>query len=173
VAVEKDVRDGVHGGGTCGSDPCPDVFVAHLDLGNNLLGYSTFLGGTQDDQGLGLAVDNLGNAYVTGFTTSGDFPVMDAIQATKGADGCSAAPCADAFAVQLAASGSELVYATYLGGSGEDFGLSLALDAACSAYVTGYTFSPDFPTTPGAFDTTLEGTTKSDAFILKIGDDAP
>jgi len=123
------------------------VFVTRLDLGNNVLGYSTFLGGAQDDQGLGLAVDGLGNAYVTGFTTSSDFPVQNAIQSTKGADGCATAPCADAFAVQLAASGSELVYATYLGGSGEDFGLGLALDAASSAYLTGYTFSPDFPTT--------------------------
>jgi hypothetical protein len=105
--------DDTFGGGTCGSRDCFDAFVAHLDLDTNTLVYSSYLGGTSDEEGWGIAVDGSGNAYVTGYTMSTDFPAVDAIQETKGADGCSAAPCADAFVTRVDGSGSSLVYSTY------------------------------------------------------------
>jgi YD repeat-containing protein len=102
---------------------------------------------------------------------STDFPAMDAIQETKGADGCSAAPCADAFVTKLEASGSALVYSTYLGGSQEDFGNAIRADGNGGVFVTGKTLSSDFPTTPGAYDLTLD-TAYSDAFVVKISEAA-
>jgi hypothetical protein len=164
--------DDTFGGGTCGSRDCFDAFVAHLDLDTNTLVYSSYLGGTSDEEGWGIAVDGSGNAYVTGYTMSTDFPVLDAIQETKGADGCSAAPCADAFVTKVDASGSSLVYSTYLGGSQEDFGNAIRADGNGGVFVTGKTLSSDFPTTPGAYDLTLD-TAYSDAFVVKIGEAAP
>ena len=87
-----------------------------------------------------------GNAYVTGQTISPDFPT------TPGAYDGTHGGAADAFVAKLDASGSKLVYATYLGGSGAEAGLSIAVDDAGRAYVSGGSASPDFPTTPGAFN---------------------
>jgi YD repeat-containing protein len=108
---------------------------------------------------------------VTGYSLSSDIPVLDAIQETKRAEACGTPPCADAFVTKLDASGSALVYSTYLGGSGEDYGYGIALGGD-SAYVTGYTLSADFPTTPGAYDTAI-GSANSDAFVVKISEPAP
>jgi hypothetical protein len=99
--------------------------------------------------------------------------VADAIQGTKGADGCGAAPCPDAFVTKLDASGSALVYSTYLGGSDEDFGRGIALDGSGAAYAIGYTFSSDFPVTPGALDIVFGGAGERDAFLAKISEAAP
>jgi RHS repeat-associated protein len=79
--------DDTFGRGTCGSRDCFDAFVAHLDLDTNTLVYSSYLGGTSDEEGWGIAADGSGNAYVTGYTMSADFPAVDAIQEAKGADG--------------------------------------------------------------------------------------
>jgi hypothetical protein len=122
------------------------------------LAYSTFLGGTDSDEGRDIAVDTSGNAYVTGYTTSADYPT------TPGAFDTSFA--SDAFVTKLNASGSELAYSTFLGGAGFETGFGIAVDTSGNAYVTGYTNAPDYPTTPGAFDTTL--TDGFDAFVTKL-----
>jgi hypothetical protein len=125
----------------------PDRFASPAASQGELL-YSTFLGGSGWDVGLGIAVDGVGCAYVAGRTTSPDFP------ATPGAfDGDDPDADKDAFVAKLSADGSELVYATFFGGSGEDEGQDVAVDAAGNAYVIGLTQSADLPTTPGAFDT--------------------
>jgi hypothetical protein len=123
--------------------------------------YSTYLGGTSDDIGFGLRVDGSGNVFVTGFTASTDFPTTPgAFRTTLGGG------FADAFVSELNGPGSALVYSTYLGGSGHDIGLGVAVDASGNAYVTGGMGSPDFPTTPGAFQTAFGG--KGNAFVVKI-----
>src|SRR5206468_683713 len=114
-----------------------------------ILFYSTFLGGRGDDTGLRVAVDVAGNAYVTGFTTSIDFPTtLRAFQTTF-------AGVEDAFVTKLDPTGSALVYSTSLGGGAFDEGTAIVVDAAGNAYVTGLTGSTNFPTTPGAFQTTF------------------
>ncbi|MGA2610109.1 MAG: choice-of-anchor D domain-containing protein [Terriglobia bacterium] len=114
-----------------------------------VLSYSTYLGGSGWDQGSSIAVDAAGNAYVTGYTESADFPTANPLQATLRGT-CGTAPntyaCPDVFVTKLNPSGSALVYSTYLGGSGWDQGSGIAVDAAGNAYVTGTTYSADFPT---------------------------
>ncbi|GAA1276410.1 DUF7948 domain-containing protein [Arthrobacter pascens] len=124
------------------------------------LAYSTFLGGTADDRGLGVAVDTAGNAYVTGVTTSTDFPT------TAGAFDTAANGGADVFVTKLNPTGTALVYSTYLGGTSTDNGQAIAVDAMGNAYVTGQTTSSNFPTTPGAFDTAANGGV--DAYVTKL-----
>ena len=121
--------------------------------------YSTYLGGSGDDQGFGIAVDSLGNAYVTGFTTSTDFPTKNPLQTAK-------ALGKDVFVTKINAAGSALVYSTYLGGSGRDWGNGIAVDAAGNAYVTGFTGSTDFPTMNPLQPASGGGQT--DAFVSKI-----
>jgi hypothetical protein len=104
-----------------------------------ILVYSTYLGGTGEEQGGGIAVDSSGHAYVTGETLSADFPTANPLQPTAGGSG-------DVFIAKLNAAGNDLEYATYLGGLGNDIGLGIAVDASGSAYVTGRTASRDFPT---------------------------
>jgi hypothetical protein len=144
---------------------CCSAFITKLNAGGSALLYSTYLGGSNFDQGYGIAVDASGNAYVTGTTTSSDFPTTpDAFQ-TAGGKG-------DVFVSKLNANGSALLYSTYLGGTSADFANAIAADAARNAYVTGETVSSDFPTTPGAFQTTgggyCFGSPCSDAFIVKF-----
>ncbi len=122
--------------------------------------YSTFLGGASTDAGLGVAADGAGIAYVTGLTASVDFPT------TPGAFQGARAGARDAFVTKLNPSGSALVYSTYVGGSGDDWGSGIALDGSNNAYVTGRTDSTNFPTTAGAFDRTFAGGV--DAFVLKL-----
>jgi uncharacterized repeat protein (TIGR01451 family) len=104
-----------------------------------VLVYSTYLGGSDRDGGFGIAVDASRNAYITGWTTSVDFPTANPLQATRGGFG-------DAFVAKLNAAGSALIYSTYLGGDGWDQGNDIAVDASGNAYVTGYTGSTNFPT---------------------------
>jgi beta-propeller repeat-containing protein len=123
------------------------------------LDYSTFLGGTDSDAGLDIAVRE-GNAYVTGFTSSTDYPTTEGTFDTSFSGG-------DAFVTKLSASGSALEYSTLLGGTTQDFGNGIAVDASGSAYVTGGTSSSDYPTTEGAFDTSFNGGF-NDAFVSKL-----
>ena len=109
-----------------------------------VLSYSTFLGGSFQDVGTGIAVDSTDNAYVTGWTYSTDFPTVDPIQATCA--GCGLYAYTDAFVAKLNPAGSALVYSTYLGGSWYDYGYAIAADSSGNAYVTGSTGSRDFPT---------------------------
>jgi len=116
-----------------------DAFVAKLNAAGSALVYSTYLGGAGTDEGLGIAVDAAGNAYVTGNTVSGNFPTANPFQASNGGG-------ADAFVTKLNAAGSALVYSTYLGGSFDDRGFGIAVDTSGNAYVTGNTSSINFPT---------------------------
>ena len=122
--------------------------------------YSTYLGGSDYDFDNGIAVDNAGNAYITGTTYSTDFPT------TPGTFQIKRGGTADAFVTKINPTGSALVYSAYLGGSDSDFGNGIAVDSAGNAYVTGTTYSTDFPTTPGTFQTKLAGI--DDAFVTKI-----
>jgi len=114
-----------------------DAFVAKLNPTGSDLVYSTYLGGTGGEIGYGIAVDDSGNAYVTGGTDSADFPLNNPLQAFGGWE--------DAFVTKLNPTG-ELVYSSYLGGTGGDTGRAIAVDAEGNAYVTGETYSIDFPT---------------------------
>lgn len=125
--------------------------------------YSTFLGGSTDTRGVALAVDASGNAYVTGYTLSTDFPTTPGAYRTS----LSGAGTWDAFVVKLNPSGTAPVYSTFLGGSGSDRGFAISVDGAGDAYVAGYTNSSDFPTTPGALRTTFGGGAM-EAFVTKL-----
>jgi hypothetical protein len=143
-----------------------DAFVTKLDPTGGALIYSTFLGGNGDDGGSAIALGDSGATYVTGVTQSLDFPVTPgAFQATCTAD-CSNG---EAFIAELNAAGDHLLYSTYLGGSGSDSGRSIAVDANNRTYIAGSTTSADFPVTPGAFQTTHQGGL-SDAFVAKLND---
>jgi Beta-propeller repeat len=122
------------------------------------IAYSTYLGGSNADYGYGIAVDGSGNAYVTGYTTSTNFPTQSGLQSSNEAE-------SNAFITKFNSTGG-LIYSTYLGGSGGTFGEGIAVDTAGNAYVTGETGS-DFPTTVGA----LQGTISIDstaAFVSKL-----
>jgi hypothetical protein len=149
-----------------------DVFVAKLNPAGTALVYATFIGGVDFDWGRAIAIDSAGNAYIAGQTKSSDFPT------TKGSfDRSLGIPpncprCAtdnyDAFVTKLNAAGSALVYSTYLGGASDiDDALAIAVDAAGSAYVAGETFSSDFPSTPGAFRT-ARAAGGPDAYVTKL-----
>jgi hypothetical protein len=129
-----------------------------------VLTYSTFLGGSQNEMGRGIAVDHAGNAYVTGMTPSSNFPI------TAGSYSNSHNGNGDVFVTKLNSSGSGLIYSTYLGGSDYDWAHSIVLDADNNAYVTGYTHSFNFPTTDGAFQTIKGGGASNieDAFVTKL-----
>jgi hypothetical protein len=127
-----------------------DAVVTKLNAAGSALVYSTYLGGGGSDvnSGLGIAVDSAGNAYVTGSTSSRNFPVANPLQATY------AGGSFDAFVTKISPTGSALIYSTYLGGgteadvgiAGGDSGNAIALDTTGNAYVIGYTNSPNFPT---------------------------
>jgi uncharacterized protein (TIGR03437 family) len=147
------------GGGACPGGKCAHAFVAHLSPSGALV-YSTYLGstpGSGDDQSQGIAIDAAGNAYVSGTTNSRSFPTTaGAYRTMLGGGICRGAPCSDAFVSKLNPTGSALVYSTYLGGSNQDFGTGIAVDATGDAFITGGTISSDFPTSPGAFQTKLK-----------------
>ncbi len=144
-----------------------DAFITKLSPTGTIL-YSTYLGGSGDDMGLGIAVDSAGNAYVTGSTQSTNFPVANAFQIAN------AGGFTDAFITKLNPSGNALVFSSYLGGTDQEAGTSIAVDSSGNAYVTGYTQSSSFPTTAGAFQTIFgDGTCFtnrpcSDAFVTKV-----
>jgi len=132
-----------HGHGS-GND---EVFVAKLNPSGSDLVYSTYLGGTGIDSAYKIAIDNAGNAYIEGTTNSANFPTTpSAFQPSKNPSSFT-----DAFVAKLDATGSSLLYSTFLGGSGSDGAGSIAVDQFGNAYVTGGTTSMDFPTTPGSF----------------------
>src|SRR6202034_611273 len=111
-----------------------DAFVSKFSSTGSALVYSTYLGGGRSDVGTGIAVDGLGNAYVTGLTHSTDFPITPSAFQTV-CNGCGCTP--DAYVSKLNPTGSALVYSTYLGGSGQDAGSAIALDGAGNVIVTG------------------------------------
>jgi uncharacterized repeat protein (TIGR02543 family) len=135
-----------------------DVFIAKIDSLGTALIYSTYLGGSGPDYANGIAVDSKGRAYVTGDTGSADFPTRDPIQGTF-------AGYTDVFIANVNSSGSALIYSTYLGGRGQDYGHGITVDKEGAAYVTGYTTSTDFPT-QNPLQLTNAG--QYDAFITKV-----
>jgi uncharacterized repeat protein (TIGR01451 family) len=146
-----------------------DAFVARIDTnqsGQALVAFFTYLGGGSDDSGNAIAVDAIGDVYVTGQTLGSGFPVtVDAFQPGPGGNG-------DAFVVRLntfANGPGALIFASYLGGNGSDAGTGIALDSSGDGYVTGSTSSTVFPTTPGGFQTSYGGGT-TDAFVARIVD---
>ena len=149
-----------------------DFFVSKLDLrrsGAAALVYSTLIGGSAMDFGWDVAVDAVGNAYVTGETRSTDLPITaGAFQsALGGVSDAFSAPGGDAFAAKLNAAGTALVYFTYLGGAAGESANNIVLDARGNAYVSGgYTFSTNFPTTAGAVRPTADGS--SESFVARI-----
>jgi|GEM_PF-885360 len=140
-----------------------DAFVAKLSPSGSSLEYSTFLGGSATDEALGIAVDSVGNAYVTGRTFSTNFPAQAPIQSANGGGNDS-----DAFVAELNATGSALVYSTYLGGSGQDAGAAIAVDATGDAFVTGFTKSTDFPLAGPLEATCASCPGYADAFVSEI-----
>lgn len=148
-----------------------DAFVAKINPIGSALVYSTYLGGSSGDSGAGIAVDNVGDAYVTGSTSSTDFPTKNPLQPEYGGG----YPYnSDAFVSKINAAGSAFVYSTYLGGSASDGGSSIAVDSVGDAYVTGHTGSFNFPVTPGAVQTACgDGNqywceARGDAFVAQL-----
>jgi hypothetical protein len=147
-----------HGGGLT------DAFVTKINAEGSAIVYSTFLGGNSEEESNGLkliAVDAAGNAYVTGATRSFDFPTVNPLQPIVGGK-------IDAFLAKIEPGGSALLYSTYLGGSSDDDGLDVVLDATGDVYVSGRTFSTNFPTREPVQP--IHGG-KWDAFVAKVRGD--
>ena len=130
------------------------------------LSYSSFLGGSSQNIGYGIAVDSSGNAYVVGTTLSSDFPLQGPLQGSRGGS-------YDAFVTKISPQGNSILFSTYLGGSDRDDGTGVAVDSGGNVYVVGKTRSPDFPTTSNAYDTSCgtDGSCNSgenDVFLAKI-----
>jgi hypothetical protein len=141
-----------------------DAFVARLRADGSALVFSTYLGGSGGDRGTGIAVDpTTGDVLVTGTTTSTNFPTANALQPTNHGS-------ANAFVARLTPDGSALVYSTYLGGSGRDESLGIAVDPTTGdALVTGNTGSPDFPTANPL--QANYGGGSADAFVARLNAD--
>ncbi len=135
-----------------------DAFVAKINPGGTAWVYATYLGGNAVDEGNAIAADATGNAYVTGYTASTNFPLQSAFRGSNVAS-------VDAFVTKLNSAGSALVYSTYLGGSATDYGTGIAVDSSGSAYVTGIAGSSDFPVA-NAMQPMLAGA--DDAFVTKF-----
>ena len=150
---------------TCGSDgncngALYDAFVTVINSAGSGYVYSTFLGGEASDEGFGIAVDGSKNAYVIGSTDSSTkFPLKAALQPTFGGN------TSDAFVTKIKPDGTALIYSTYLGGSGNDTGVQIALDSNNNAYVTGQTGSTNFPL---ASATQSQNNGQNDAFVSEI-----
>ena len=148
-----------------------NAFVSKLNPSGSALVYSTYLGGSDGDNGAGIAVDSSGSAYLTGATSSPDFPTVNPIQTYQSKYGET-----NAFVAKLNPGGSALVYSTFLGGSGGpnpgllalgDEGLGIAVDSSGNAYLTGATWSPDFPTV-NPIQTYQSKFDDSNAFVSKL-----
>lgn len=127
-----------------------DFFVTKINAAGTALIYSTFIGGAGIDNGLGLAIDNAGSAYIVGSVAPG-FPT------TPGVFDTTSAGSSEIGVSKLSANGATLVYSTFLGGTQGENGNSIAVDAFGNAYVAGTNFGGDYPTTAGAYDTTYNG----------------
>jgi hypothetical protein len=139
----------------------PDVFIAKVNPAGTALVYYRSIGGSGDDAAVGIAVSANGEVYVSGTTTSKDFPTTPgAYRRTAGASG------SDVFVVKLAADGGAVLYSTYLGPA---IAGGVAVDSAGSAYVSGWTYDPAFPVTPGALQTVIKG--GQDGFVAKLSPD--
>jgi len=147
-------------GGTTGANAgLMDGFILKLDPKGTTVIYSTYFGGSANDEGHSIAIDPAGNAYVTGFTSSPDFPIVNAFQKTRGGS-------LDAFLLKVNSAGNAIVFSSFLGGSADDQGFGVAVDAAGNAYVTGSTSSTNFPTVSPLQRSIVGGL--NDAFVTKV-----
>jgi hypothetical protein len=137
-----------------------DSYVAKLNSSGTALSYSTYLGGSGNEYAYGITIDGTGNAFITGITTSTLFPT------TSGAFDTTHNGANDGFITKLNSSGSALVYSTYLGGINADYSYGICVDGSGNACITGYTTSPGFPTTSGAYDTSHNGS--NDVFVTRL-----
>lgn len=155
--------DLTYGGGWCGlfpgEDPCPDTFVAKVNAAGTILVYAGFVGGSNYDEGMDIAVDGVGNAYVTGTTRSTDFPAIGGPDLTHNGG-------YDTFVAKVNAAGTGFIYGGFVGGSSAEIGWGIAVDSAGNVYVTGYTGSSNFPVIGGP-DLTFNGGL-SDIFVAKV-----
>ena len=144
-----------------------DIFITKFNSKATAPEYSTFIGGSGDDVATDIHLDNLGDMTVTGYTLSPNFPLVKPIQSTFGGGSVTG----DAFLFQIASRGTAMVFSTYLGGSSDDQGFSLAIDGSNNVYVVGYTSSSDFPVTAGSLRTTCGASTTgpcSNGFVLEV-----
>jgi hypothetical protein len=139
-----------------------DVFVTKLNSTGTGLIYSTYIGGSDNDYGNSIAIDGSGNAYVTGLTTSTNYDITPGAFQTAYGGGT----YGDVFVTKLNSTGTGLIYSTYIGGTGDDEGFSIAIDASNNAYVTGETSSTNYDITSSAFQTTYGG--GDDVFVTKL-----
>ena len=143
-----------------------DIVVVKLSPDGSELLYSTFVGGTSAEFSNGIAIDNANFLYVSGFTNSSDFPT------TSGCYDDSYNGVRDALVFKLNPEGSDLIYSTFVGGTGQDYESQIVLDSENNAYVSGITNSPDFPTTLMAYDQTYNGgSAYGDVFVFKLNSD--
>ncbi|MCX6149091.1 MAG: SBBP repeat-containing protein [Ignavibacteriales bacterium] len=147
-----------------------DAVVTKLNTTGSGLIYSTYIGGSSNEMAFSIAVDVEGNAYVTGTTNSKNYPTTSGAFQKSFGGGIGDYFTGDGFVTKLNSTGSALVYSTFMGGSNNDHSYSIAVDAAGDAYITGQTYSSDYPTTPGVFQTTYVGgyNTFGDAFVTKL-----
>jgi len=149
-----------------GSEVGGDIFVTKLDSEGANLVYSTFIGGNDDEVPWKIVLDYQNNAYVTGYTTSSDFPTTAGCFDDSLSGGC------EAFILKLSSDGSELVYSTYIGGGGTDTAWGISLDSETNAYITGGTKSTDFPTSTGCYDDSYNGgSDEFDIYVCKLNED--
>lgn len=145
-----------------------DAFFTRINVSGTGIEYSTYLGGTSDDSGQDIVVDDQNAAYIIGSTKSYDFPNKDAVQSTRNGD-------IDAFVTKFLPTGSAIEYSTYFGGTIEDYGYGIAsrcigtgVTAKCTAYITGTAKSRDFPTIEGSWKPNYNGG-EFDAFVAQLG----
>ena len=147
----------------------PAAFVTEMNHFGTALLYSTLLSGSLSDAAAGIAVDNAGNAYVTGYTESDDFPTANAVQASYVTGSCGSNPCQNAFVTEVNPQGTSLVYSTFLAGTGANFGNAITVDTNANAYIAGSTFSQSFPAIALAYQGQSGNTTElSSVFISQI-----
>ncbi|HEY0603437.1 MAG TPA: SBBP repeat-containing protein [Herpetosiphonaceae bacterium] len=135
-----------------------DAFLTQLDATGAALSYSSYLGGSNSDEGNGVTLDSLDDAYLTGSTSSANFPTVNPFQSTY-------AGGIDAILAKVTNSGATVVYSTYLGGSNVDVGQDIAVGEGGSAHVTGYTRSTNYPTV-SPLQATLGG--NDDVFVSSL-----
>jgi uncharacterized protein (TIGR03437 family) len=166
---------GGSGGQTISQFSTGDAFVMKLDPTGKTI-YSTFLGGSKDDLGIGIAIDSAGNAFISGSTMSTNFPLVKAFQtANKGSGGEANLIAGDGFVAKLNPQGNALIYSSLIGGSKDDRASAIGVDQSGNAFITGNTLSTDFPVTADASQPTYSGEVANmpfktgDAFFAQIG----